>query len=217
MSSIPMEKVAEAVKKALEGSGKKGFTQSLELIINLRDVDPKLPENRFSELIPLPNTSARWVRKVCFIADGEMAFKAKEAGADLVLSREDLEKISSDKKNVKKIAKDYDFLVAKDQLMPLIGRYLGQTLGPRGKMPDPVPSTVDVKSLIARYRQSIRIRMKDQPVIRCKVGVEDMSLKDLAENIQAVVAAVRRRVKSPYNIGSIYVKTTMGKPVKLTG
>lgn len=69
-----------------EKSKKRNFIQSVELLINLRDIDPKKPEGKIQEAVELPYPVGK-LGKICVIASGELAFKAKKAGADLVIER----------------------------------------------------------------------------------------------------------------------------------
>ena len=82
-----------------------------------------------------------------------MAVKAKKAGASLVINRGDLEALVGDKKKQKGLANDYDIFIAEAPLMPFVGRSLGATLGPRGKMPTPVPPNADIKEQIEKHRK----------------------------------------------------------------
>jgi large subunit ribosomal protein L1 len=214
---MPVDKktIVEALKQVREKSKKKNFTQSVELIINLQDIDPKKPEGRIQQTIELPNGLGKHM-KICVIASGEMALKAKKAGADHVLTREELEAIAGDKKKQREIAKNYDFFLAEAPLMPLIGKILGSILGPRGKMPTPVPPGADIAPLIEKRRRTVMVRVRGQPVLHCKVGTESMSNEEIAENVLAVISSLEGKLKRGLkNISSIYLKLTMGQPVKI--
>ena len=212
---IDMETLTNAIKEMKEKSRKRNFTQSVELIINLQDIDPKKPEGRIQELIELPKASKKQ-NKVCVIASGELALKAKKAGADYVLTREELEAMAGDKKKQRELAKNYDFFLAEAPLMPLIGKILGSILGPRGKMPTPVPPGADIAPLIEKRRRTVMVRVRGQPVLHCRIGTEDMSDEELAENAMAVLNALEVKLKRGLkNISSIYLKPTMGQPVKI--
>jgi len=205
----------EAIKEAKEKTEKRSFVQSIELIVTLKDIDPKKPESRIQELIELPHPLGE-ENKICVFASGEMALKAKRAGADLVMERSDLETLTGDKKKQKKLARAYDFFIAEAPLMPLVGKTLGTTLGPRGRMPTPVPPTANIGEHIERHRKMVLIRLRGQPVLQCRVGTEDMPDEQIAENLQAVMTRIERRLKrGTKNIRSIRLKTTMGPPVKV--
>jgi len=213
---IEQKTILAAVKEAKEKSGKKNFTQSVELILNLQDIDMKSPEGRLQENIELPYPPPEKTNKICVIATGELALKAKKANADLVIDRAELEGLAGKKKELRKIADEYDFFVAEAPLMPLVGKILGVTLGPRGKMPVPVPPTADIESLLNKYRKTVVIRMRNQPIIQCRVGTESMKEEEITENIQAVLRVLEGKLKRGMkNIKLVCIKTTMGAPVKI--
>jgi large subunit ribosomal protein L1 len=213
---IEQKTLLSAVKEAKEKGGRRNFTQSVELILNLQDIDMKSPEGRLQENVELPYPPAEKTNKICVIATGELALKAKRANADLVLDRAELEGLSGKKKELRKLANEYDFFIAEAPLMPLVGKVLGPALGPRGKMPIPVPPTADIESLLNKHRRTVVVRMRNQPVIQCRVGTENMKEEELAENIQAVLRVVEGKLKRGMkNIKSVCIKTTMGAPVKI--
>ncbi len=130
--------VAEARSKGTERGIK--FEQSFDIAVNFRkkELDVSKPENRLNQELVLPNLLYP-PAKVCAFGDGEFAEKATAAGVERVVSKEDIPKIGDEKKARKALAKGYDFFIASTDSMPLVGRYLGQALGPRGKMPRPFP------------------------------------------------------------------------------
>lgn len=213
---LDAKNLQEAISELRSSSKKRNFNQSAELIINLRDVDMKKPEGRIQEVIELPHPLGKNVG-VCVIATGGLSLRARRAGADIVLEREDLENLAGDKKRQRETAKKASFFIAEAPLMPLVGRVLGSILGPRGKMPTPVPPTADIEEIIERQRRMTRIRSRGQPTLECRVGTEDMSDRDLQDNIQAVIGRVERRLKRGMkNIDSVYLKLSMGPPIKVS-
>jgi large subunit ribosomal protein L1 len=206
------------MKKALEElrkHEKRNFKQSLELIIKLKDLDLKKPENRLNQVVVLPHPIGKPI-KVCVIAGGDLALKSKEAKADLVIGRDQLEELAKDKKSSRKLQNGYDFFVAEASLMPLVGKTIGPVLGPRGKMPTPIHPNAPIAEVIEQARRTVRIRVRDQPVIQCRVGSDDMSDDELAENIQAVFASVEGKLeRGSRNISVVLIKTTMESPVNL--
>ncbi len=207
--------ILDAIKEAKGKSEKRNFVQSIELVINLQDVDPKKPGSRIQELIELPYSLGK-ENRICVIASGEMALKAKRAGADLVVKRGDLEALMGDKKKQSELAKTYDFFIAEAPLMPVVGRSLGATLGPKGKMPTPIPPTANIADQIKKHRKMVLVRLRGQPVLQCRVGNENMPDEEIAQNVQAVIRRVEGKLKRGIkNIRSIHLKTTMGPPVKV--
>jgi len=99
--------------------------------------------------------------------------------------------------------------------MPTVGKVLGQLLGPRGKMPTPVPFDAPIGSFLERFRSSIRVKVKSSLSASCKIGDETMEDIDLAANAHAVISAVEKKLPNgDRNIRRILVKTTMGKVIK---
>lgn len=212
---LDQKTILEAVKEAKEKSKKRNFTQTVELILSLKDIDMKSSEGKIQEIIELPYLSGKQ-NKICVIASGELALKAKGAKADLVIERTELEALAGKKRDLRRIANEYDFFIAEAPLMPLVGKILGPVLGPRGKMPIPVPPTVDIASLIAKHRKTVMVRMRNQPIIQCRVGIENMKEEEITENIQTVLRTIEGKLKKGIkNIKFAYIKTSMGTPVKM--
>ncbi len=204
------QEILEAVKKAKEESKPRNFTQSVDVVITIKDLDVKKPENRIDEEVLLPNGRGKDV-KIAFIADGELALLAKNAGADLVINKGELEEMGKDRKGAKTIANRHDFFVAQADMMPLVGRFLGPVLGPRKKMPKPVPATIKPEPIMERLKSTVKVRIKDQPVIQALVGTQDMDDELIAANIESVLAVLDQKLeKGRSQIKSMYVKTTMG-------
>lgn len=209
------EQLLDLAKKALDVKGERNFHQSVELIITLRDIDLKKQPLNINEVVPLPFGLTN-KPTICVIAGGDLAFRAKQIGVDRVITPDELDKIAANKKEAKKIAKNFDFFLAETELMPKIGRILGSYLGPRGKMPTPLPPNAPIESIVERFKRSIRVRSKSQLAISCKIGDEGLTHEKIADNAMAVINTVERRLPMGMkNIRSLIVKTTMGQPVKL--
>jgi large subunit ribosomal protein L1 len=212
---LNMKNLLAAVKEVKSKATERKFSQSIDLAINLQNIDMKKPEGRIQERIELPNSFGKEI-KICVIATGEMALKAKRAGASLVIERAALEALVGDKKKQKDIAKNYDFFIAEAPLMPLVGRSLGASLGPRGKMPTPVPPNANIEDQIEKHRKIVFVRMRGQPVLQCRIGNEEMKDEEIAENVQAVVRRIEVKLKRGIkNFRSVYLKTSMGSAVKV--
>ena len=209
------QEIIDAVKEAKEQAKPRNFTQSIDVIINLKDLDVRKPENRFSEEVALPNGRGKPI-KIGVIADGELALAAKNAGVDVVISKEDLQEFGKDRKAAKKVVNSVDSFIAQADMMPLVGRFLGPILGPRNKMPKPVPASARIEPLLERVQATIKVGVKQQPSIQILVGTQDMEDEKLAENIEAVLAVLDRNLEKGRNqIKSMYIKATMGSVVRV--
>ncbi len=209
------ENIVNSIEKAVQSAPKRNFIESVDLVVNLKNVDLSQPKNRINESVVLPNGRGK-PTKIGVFARGDLAIKAKEAGADLLLSPEEIAKLSGDKKQIRTLTRDIDFFVAEAPLMPSIGKSFGPILGPKGKMPDPIPSSADPAPLIGRLRRTVKIRSKDRPTFHALVGSVDQGSDVIAANVEAILNTVRSRLENgAQNIGSVYVKTTMGPAVRV--
>lgn len=212
---MPDEKVLEQVKKLLESAPKRKFLESVELAINLKNVDLKNQKNKIDEDIILPKGRGKPI-KIGVFGSGEFALKAKNAPADRVITPEEIETIAGNKRMAKKIATEITYFIAEAPLMITIGKRLGPVLAPRGKMPRPLPPSADPTPVIQNLRKSVKIKAKDKPTFHVVVGSRDMSAEDITENIDAVLNRVISKLeKGRANIDSVYVKTTMGPAYRI--
>ena len=214
---MPLDKntLLGAVKEAKANSGEKKFTQSIELILDIKEIDMKSPEGKIQQVVDLPHITGK-PNKIVVIATGELALKAKQAKVDKVLERADLEALAGKKKELRKLGSTYDVFLAEAPLMPLVGRLLGPVLGPRGKLPVAVPPTADITPLITKHHKTIVVRMRNQPIIQCAVGTADMKEEDIVDNIQAVLRMLEGKLKRGLkNVKYAFIKTSMGTPVKI--
>jgi large subunit ribosomal protein L1 len=211
---VPSENLLKAIKLMRESSPRRKFTQGIDLSINLRDIDPKKPNGRIDLEVALPHEVGK-PHKVGVFGEGELARRARDAGADLVLGRTDIEALQRERKRAKKLADEFHFFLAQADFMVMIGKALGPVLGPRGKMPKPIPPTADPRPLIERLKKTLKVRTKDQPTLHAHIGVENMSDEELAANARAVLDAIEHRLEGLSKVRSIHLKTTMGKPVKV--
>jgi large subunit ribosomal protein L1 len=111
---LDQKTILTAVKEAKEKSEKRKFNQSVELILKLQDIDMKAPEGKIQQVVDLPHALEK-PNKICVIATGEMALKARKANADHVIERADLEGLAGKKQEMRKIANEYDFFIAEVQ------------------------------------------------------------------------------------------------------
>lgn len=212
---VEYERIVEAVNEALKNAPKRNFSESIDLTVNLKNVDMSNPKNRIDEVILLPHGTGR-TNRIAVFGKGDIVTKAKDAGVDLVLSPADIERLAGAPREARKLANEYRFFLADTAVMSLIGKSLGQRLGPRGKMPTPIPPGTEIQQMVDRLRRSVRIRTKDRKTFHTKVGEVGMKPEEIARNIDAVL----RRVESVLeqgaaNIRSVYVKTTMGPAVRV--
>ena len=206
--------LVEVIKKAKESDKTRKFQQSIEMILVFKDIDVK-KGFAISETIQLPKKMSKSA-SVCIIATGDLGIKAKNAKADRVMNEAELVQLGKNKRESRKVINKYDFFLADTKLMPTVGKVLGQLLGPRGKMPTPIPFNAPVESLLERFRTSVGVKVKGSLSLSCKIGEESMDDADLAANANTIAAAIEKKLPNgDKNIRKIMIKTTMGKAVKL--
>jgi len=203
------QKINQAIKDALSNAPKRNFVESMDITFTIKDVDLKNPTNRIKEEIRLPSGRGREL-KIAMFAASEAATMAKAAGLT-VFTPQDIEDLGGNKGKAKKIANSYDFFLSEVPHMGLIGRYLGVVLGPRGKMPRPVPPTLDPGVIAAGLMSTVVVKSGDKTTFHAAFGTVDQSQEELYANAMAVYTRVISKLERGLgNIRSLYIKTTMG-------
>ena len=203
------EKISEAIKAAIEAAPERKFAESLDISFTIKDVDLKNPTNRIKEEIRLPSGRGREL-KVAMFAAGEAATKAKAAGL-AVFSPQDIEDFGGKKGHAKKVANQYDFFLSEVPHMGLIGRHLGTVLGPRGKMPRPVPPTLDPAVLAAGLSSTVVVKSGDKMTFHASFGTVKQSHDELLANAMEIYNRVTGKLERGIgNIRSLFIKTSMG-------
>ena len=206
--------VSQKVKEAMENAPPRKFPETIELAVNLRDLDMTIPANRINEEIILPRGRGK-DQRIAVIGSGEMVLKAKDV-ADVVIQPDEIETIADDRRGARKMVRGVEFFVAEAPLMPTIGKRLGVFLGPPGKMPRPLPPGADPSGIVANLKNTVRVRTRDKTTIHVPVGSSKMSADDIAKNIMEILRRIESKTpRGPGNIGSVYVKTTMGPSVRI--
>ncbi|MBI5060881.1 MAG: 50S ribosomal protein L1 [Candidatus Aenigmarchaeota archaeon] len=205
--------ILDAIKHLRENSPKRSFVQSFDVAVNISNIDLKKPENKISKEIILPHARSKKMR-VCIISDNIKNLSVD--GAEVtVLGKSAVTDFESNKNAAKKFSATYDFFIAEAALMPLVGKVLGRHLGPRGKMPKLLPPGRNPENFVKEAESSVRLRIKDSPVIHCVVGDEKMSDEQINENIEKVVDEVKKALPGKSQIKNVYLKLTMGMALKL--
>jgi len=203
----------QMVSESKKGQKQRKFKQTVELIMVFRDIDVK-KGFAINETVQLPRKLSH-PASVCVVASGDLGLKAKSANADRVVDGAEVNKVGANKRESRKLINGYDFFLSDTSLMATVGKTLGQFMGPRGKMPTPVPFNAPIDSILERFRSSIRVRLRNSLSLACKIGDETMSDEDLVANANAVIGLVEKKLPSgDKNIKKIMIKTTMGKLVK---
>ncbi len=215
---IGKKEIINKIKIALEKKGDRKFSQAIDLSIGLKGIDLKNQANAIEEFIVLPYSNGSDF-KICGLVDKELQTEAK-THFDKVIMKDDFDKYTN-KKNLKKIASEYDYFVAQANIMALIAKTFGKVFGPRGKMPSPkancvIPANAKLETLKGKLKRTVLLKAKKSPVINVKVGNEKQNIEEVAENIHSILDfLVKYLPQGEQNIKSVYLKTSMGESVKL--
>tara|TARA_B100000676_G_scaffold137056_1_gene135788 strand:+ start:1576 stop:2220 length:645 start_codon:yes stop_codon:yes gene_type:complete len=208
------ENIQTAIQRALDESPERKFVESVEISFTLRDVDLKNPANRIQEEVRLPSGRGKPI-KISMFAGGEMATKAKAAGID-VIDPATIEDLGGNKQLARKVANKSDFFLAEIPHMGTVGRFLGVVLGPRGKMPRPVPPNVDPGMIATGLKDTSVVRSRDRVTFHTAFGSREQGIDDLTANAVAIWDRVMSKLeRGAGNIRSCYIKTSMGPSIKV--
>ncbi|MBL6891575.1 MAG: 50S ribosomal protein L1 [Candidatus Poseidoniaceae archaeon] len=203
------EKINQAIIDALANAPERKFVESVDISFTIKDVDLKNPNNRIKEEVRLPSGRGKEMRIAMFAA-GEAATKAKSAGIT-VFTPQEIEEFGSKKGKAKKMANSFDFFLSEVPHMGLIGRYLGVVLGPRGKMPRPVPPTLDPAIIATGLQSTVVVKSADKMTFHVAIGTAKQSQEELSANAMEVYNRVISKLERGIgNIRSLYIKTSMG-------
>ncbi len=211
------EDVLNALKTLEEKSKKRNFVQTVELIINFRDLDVRKPENLIDIKVNMPHPTGREQAKALLFARSLQFASSVKNLFDKIIMEENIPNLS--KKEIQEIL-NYDVLLAEGPVMITVGKHLGQTLAPKGKMPKPVnPDKEEVERLLSSMKSAMRItnkKGKGLPYVQVVVGKENMPAEHIAENVMEVFDEVVRALpRHSQNIKSVYIKKTMSPAVRI--
>jgi len=203
------EQLQQVLKDLRKENEKRKFEQTADLIVNLQKFDvKKTPINTF---VSVPYKVKE--KKIC----GFLEIKNK----DIPTITQSEFKRYSDKKETKKLVREYDFFIAQASLMPQVATTFGRVLGPLGKMPSPqlgILINIDdknIKETIAKINQSVKLKIKE-PSLKVAIGKESMKDEEITENVLAVYNALLKILqRGKENIKNIEIKFTMTKPKKI--
>ena len=208
------ENFLAALKKLRENSKKRKFDQTVDIVLNLKDVDQK---TSFDTYLTMPHSIGKTI-KICAIVDTDYEKQAKTI-IDNVITKDMLGKLTT--KEVSKLASEYDIFIAQSSLMGQTATVLGRILGPLGKMPNPKTGGVllpgvDLKTSVDKFRKNTRVRNRNEAIIKVSLGKESFDDQMLADNANAVYESVTHILPNGEgNIREIILKFTMSKPVKI--
>lgn len=211
MRSDFMSQFIEAIQKVKAGPKRK-FKQSVDMILNLKNIDMKKAENKIKTEFTLPHKLPK--QKIIGFFAGNLIPQVKELEGVRMIRRDEIDSYKGNKKKMKALARECYSFLSEAPIMPSVGKVFGPVLAVRGKMPKPVPpATANVEPLVENARNTIQIALKASPVIQLQVGTEDMDDQKISENIEKVVSSIQATLpRGKEQTKNVMIKLTMGKP-----
>ena len=204
-----LKKELEKALQELRKDKERKFDQTVDLVINLKKFDIK--KNQVNLFINMPHKIKD--KKICGF------FETKQEGVETITPAQF--KKYSDKKELKKLIKKFDFFIAQGSVMPKVATTFGRALGPAGKMPSPQLGIVmnvsekEIEDLKKRINNTLKVKVKESS-IKLAIGKQSMSDEDIIENILSVYNYVVKALpRDKENIKNIKLKFTMTKPIKI--
>jgi len=212
---VSQKKLTEKINLILEQSkaSKREFIETIELQIGLKNYDPQ-KDKRFSGSVKLPcNTKAKFV--ICILGDQQHNDEAKKLGFE-TMSLEDLKKINKNAKIVKKMAKKYNAFLASESVIRQIPRLLGPGLNKAGKFPTLLTHADDMATKVAELKTTVKFQLKKVLCLGVAIGNVTLTPEQVKMNLLLTVNFLVSLLKKGWqNIGSLYIKTSMGHPQRL--
>lgn len=213
------EDVKQAIVYLKANSKKRKFAQKIDLIVNVKDLDLKKPEQQVDLFVALPKTRTKKTR-ICALIGPELAEQAK-TNMDSIVLHDQFIQYAQDPKKIKKLANTCDFFIAQANIMPDVAKTFGRILGPRNKMPNPkagcvVPPNANLSVLAEKLRNTIRVLIRTQLSYKTIVGDEAENEEDVVENVMAIYSAIAHQLPAEeQNIKSVMLKLTMSAPITI--
>jgi large subunit ribosomal protein L1 len=211
--------LTQALEKVLAEKGKRKFTQSVDLVMNLKGIDIKKTDQQLDLFVLLPHLRGN-PNKICGLVGQELIDEAKRV-FDFAIDAHFFDDYKDKTRKIKKLSRDYDFFVAQANIMPQVATVFGKVLGPRGRMPNPkagcvVPPKFALEPLKDKLVKTVRVSAKTSLSIKIAVGKENQPVKEIADNIMTIYKEVIAHTpQGKENIKNVMVKLTMGIPVKV--
>merc|ERR1711943_9364 len=201
MSKLSIETVKDCIKQVKAGSTEKPrkFVETVELQIGLKNYDPQ-KDKRFSGTVKLPHVP-RPRMKVCVLGDAQHIDEATKLNLE-TMDVEGLKKLNKNKKLIKKLAKKYNAFLASDSIIKQIPRLLTHA------------DNLDTK--VRDLKCQVKFQLKKVLCLGVAVGNLTMADNELFANIQIAVNFLVSLLKKNWqNVRTLYIKSTMGRPVRL--
>lgn len=203
--------IDEAVQLIKDTANTK-FDSTIEVHVRL-GVDVKKSDQQIRATVSLPHGTGKTKTIAAFVGPNDEK-AAKEAGADVIYTEEEIKRL----KDTGKV--DFEIAVATPEMMPKMAM-IAKVLGPKGLMPNPKTDTVgtDIKKLISEIKKGkAAFKNDDGANVHVGIGKASFTNAQIKENLLTFVDTLRKikpnSTKGTY-IKTIYLTSSMGPSVKV--
>lgn len=221
MSKIPADKMKEYIKQMLASRKERKFLETVDLQIGLKDYDPN-KDKRFTSTTKLPYLCRpNLVKKICMIADAAHIEQCKKYNIPYITSEQLSKKYDpKDKRNggkdFKRWQSNYKVLFMSESLVREIGKLGGQFLSKWGKFPTPIKANDNLQDKVNEVLSTVKFQIKKVTCLGVAVGNVKMTEDQLRTNITLAVNFLVALLKKGWNnIKTLYIRSTMGKPIRI--
>eukprot|EP01115_Flamella_aegyptia_P010089 TRINITY_DN44098_c1_g1_i1.p1 TRINITY_DN44098_c1_g1~~TRINITY_DN44098_c1_g1_i1.p1 ORF type:complete len:218 (-),score=72.96 TRINITY_DN44098_c1_g1_i1:220-873(-) len=216
MSKIPQEQLEKVVQDIYTYSleeRKRGFVETIELQIGLKNYDPAR-DKRFNGSIKLDNPCKPGL-KFCVLGDAVHQEQAEQLGIDC-LDINALKQFKRDKKLVKKLAAKYDAFLASETIIRQVPRLLGPGLNKAGKFPTLITHNDSIEAKMLERQCTVKFQMRKVLCLGVAIANVGLTQEETLNNIQKGINFFVSLLKKHWqNVRCLYLKSTMGPPHRI--
>lgn len=119
-------------------------------------------------------------------------------------------------KELKKWAQQFRFLFISDTLLKNLPKLGGPMFNRLGRFPTPININDDIPAKIEATLATIKFQLKKVVCLGVAIGHDGMDNESIRQNLNMSINFLVSLLKKGWNnVKSIYIRTTMGKPVRL--
>ena len=213
MSKVTGDQMKACIEEVLKNRKPRGFKETVELQVMLREYDPK-KEKRFNSATVLAYP-VKTKLKVILIGTIKHIEEAKALDIEGI-NIDDLKKFNNEEKQIKKWARKYDMIMVSESVSKTLTKNYGRPIAMVGKLPVNVGENEKMKDKYDELLRTIRFKVKNYPWLNHAIGTENLTPDEIRQNLNKSLSfLVSLLPKGWQNVKSIHCKTTMGHPSKL--
>jgi large subunit ribosomal protein L10Ae len=131
---------------------------------------------------------------------------------------EGLKAFNKDKTKIKKWAKKYDILLASDNVGKQVNKLLGNVLVKMQRFPINLVEGEKIVSKIDELKKTVKFQSKKVNCMGTSIATVDMTEEEIRQNVTMSINFLVSLMKKGWqNVGTLHLKTSMGKAYTIFG